>query len=283
MTTGDNAASLQLERYLDGLITGAERDRLGHLFQMNEDTRAEIERQRRVDDSLQRLFRPPLSYGLIDRVGGHGARRAGRVDGPGSTGTPRRTYPSVLARMKQSRLMALAALFVLVVLAVWRVWPLAFPPQTFDPYSEEWKSMAQIYDEVSRFGFKNFKSDYTVDVFARMIERRFGQPLLFREITGPVRPLGIAYCNTVTASSMCIVTLVSTPCGAFGPSSDIETGVLVFIDRFDQDPTHALPQNDRLNVFTRRVGQLSLYEVTPLEQPAVLDLLHSFSDDRPQG
>jgi hypothetical protein len=274
MSKGDNGTDLQLERYLDGLVEGAERERLELRLQENQVLRAEIERQRRVDQSLARIFNAPSADAILARLEQQSDGHTSDSIRPGT----RRLWRTLPRRPSRRQLISIAALIALTVLAIWRFWSLAAPPQQLGPYTDEWKSMAQIYDDVADFGFRNFKSSYTVDVFARLIERRFGQPLLLEEPFGPVQPLGIAYCNTISPKSMCIVTLVSTPCGAFGPAEEVETGVLVFIDRIDQDPARALPNTDRLNVFTRHVGQLALYEVTPLEQPAVLNLLSSRGD-----
>ena len=55
--------------------------------------------------------------------------------------------------------------------------------------------------------------------------------------------------------------------------------VIVFIDRVERDSGQTVDETSGLNLFNRRLGLLVLYELSPLEKPALLELFYDPNAD----
>lgn len=175
-------------------------------------------------------------------------------------------------RRRSSRWLAVAALLAIGTVAVWRMWSF-LGPQPEDPYGvTEWRSMATVYHDVARTGFRAARTGRTNARLARLIERRFDEPVSFRESNDSVGPIGIGFCNTITEKTACLIARVATNESA---KETERVGVLVFVDRADASAARALPRGSDLHVFERTIGRLAFYEVSPLDRPHILDRLYS--------
>jgi hypothetical protein len=89
--------------------------------------------------------------------------------------------------------------------------------------------------------------------------RRLGQALLLLPPPPGVAWAGLDYCNSISPRTMFVLAWVKGE------------KVIVFADQAESDKGQTLPLESGLHLFRRHVGNLVLYECTPLDQPLVLD------------
>jgi hypothetical protein len=74
--------------------------------------------------------------------------------------------------------------------------------------------------------------------------------------------LGLSYTGGVTPSSM----------GMLGTANG--KSVLVVVDQVSNDAKAQMKQPGDLKLFKRKIGSLMLYEITPLEEPKLLEMFY---------
>jgi len=247
-----------LERYLDGLLSDEERAEFERRLQTDPALAAELDRQHAVDESLRRLFAPPVMR--ADMI--VSAQRNGRgLRLVASSTRPRRWLAPLSA----------AAVLVLAIVIGWYNWPRS-PTQPVDPYAPKpWKSMADVYRTESSDGFVPDWVCRDDRQFAGTFRRRLGQPLLVAQAQiASATGWGISYWNCVSEDTVCVLARID------------ETPIMVFVDRAESDATRALPPAEAgLHWFRRDVGALSLYELSPLDSPRLLDAFYLPADEAP--
>lgn len=248
----DNAL---LDAYLDGQLQEAELSAFERQLERHEGLRIQVERQMALDDTLLRLFPTPSTDQLLPH------------------------WPSTHARQRRSlsttdwshraRLMATAACLALIVLAGWRVWQFAIPPEPGRYRRQPWRSLATVYDDTLKGGFKPNWVCKDDEEFMMTFRSRLGQRLLLAQSEGAVLSVGIGYCHSITPQTLYLLARVSCDVDA-EPTDE----VLVFVDRVERDMGPSLPEGSALRLFRRQVGKLLLFELTPCSQPRVLDLFY---------
>lgn len=254
----------KLEAYLDGLLSPDERRIFEAELERDPELSQPVERQRAIDDSLRSLFPAPSLSDLHARV--HSASLAA-VGGSSNFGF-------------HSRFSALAAAFVAYLAAgLWLfgsgpaeslndpelsgIQPV--PDSPVDPslivacgIPGDWGSgYAELAESCggswSRFACSSFE-----DVLQES-RRRLGHGISVRSDTQ-------------------VAFLGSRPAAAFGDA-------LVLVGRFEDrvlvvcvlpassDPHPTTDPAGGLSIFRRELGPLILYEITPLDQPHLLDLI----------
>jgi hypothetical protein len=117
------------------------------------------------------------------------------------------------------------------------------------------------YQRKVNAGFKPSWVCKSATEFADSFRARFGQPLLLRALPGEVKASGIDYAHTLTARTLAVLMSVE------------EQPVLVLVDTTAGKQGSLRTTNSAgLGVFRRDIGRLVLYEVSPFDQPRVLDL-----------
>jgi len=253
----DPRADDLIDFYLDNLLEDECRQEIKARIQQEALLREAIERQGQVDASLRRLFGIPASVSWPVTAERSAAR-------------------SRFARRRFSRPMLAVAAIVIGAVALWRLWTFAGPHPT-NPYNTMmWRSMETVYHDVAQTGFRTKRAARTNGQLAQLFERRFDQPLSYRTPTVSVRPMGLGFCNTITKNTVCLIARIPLHDGEAHASSDKTNtvGVLVFVDVASADAARALPSGTHLHVFKRIIGQLAMYEVSPLNQSRALDLLY---------
>src|SRR5262249_236432 len=98
--------------------------------------------------------------------------------------------------------------------------------------------------------------------FASTFKERQGQGLLLPPMPHATKMAGLTYCAGVSRYTTTMLARVNGK------------PVMVFVDRADAD-THPAqpPASTKLHLFRKELGPLVLYELTPLDHPAVMDYL----------
>lgn len=231
-----------LEAYLDDLLGPTERSAFERRLERDAELRAQVDAQARVNAALRRRFHAPSAASMlagIERAGGRPVTAAPRAFRPVPT-------------------LAAAAALAVVVLGGWQVWQV-FHERGSDAATRPWRSMETVYRDEIREGFQVGWECKNDEEFAFTFNYKLGQPLLLTGLPAGVQSLGLDYTNTITRNTVYLLAKVNG------------REVLVFADRADADKGHALPPDSRLKLFRRQVGELVLYELTPLEKPAVIE------------
>ena len=240
-----------LDLYLDGLLAGPELRAFEEQLARDPQLAAQVEAQRRIDDSLRRVMAAPPA----PKVGAE-------------------TYsirPSRLLRLRRSPWLAIAAVLI-IGLSVWRVWDVYYGHPTGETIYATGgapRTMDTIYQVEKNRGFKPMWKCETDKEFATTFWKNLGSALTFRNPPPNVASLGLSYGNTVGLSPKTVYMLFKIN----------GREVIVFIDKKsnDQKPKLATPG---MNLFRREAGEFVLYEMTPLDRPMVYDNFEPFDMPR---
>jgi hypothetical protein len=241
-----------IDAYLDDLLEETERAAFERGLESDARLRAEVEGQRRIDGALGRLFAPPVGNALASRIT--------TLVRESILAPNRRPVVRMPARVSRWRRLAIAAALTMGVVGLYRLWDFVQPSRPRDIYAPQaWRSFEKVYRDTVAGGFKPGWVCKNDREFATAFRRRLGQALLLLPPPPGVAWAGLDYCNSITPRTMFLLAWVQGE------------KVLVLVDQAGSDRGQALPPESRLHLFRRQVGNLVLYECTPLDQPYVLD------------
>lgn len=204
-----------------------------------------------VDQRLRRLMQPPRQEHLA-KIAERAILQAALAPPP-----PRR---------RMGRL-AVAAAVAGSLVGVWLIAQNLFPDRPQGGYqAQPWRAMQTVYHDLVSEGFEPLWVCKDDQEFADSFRSVYHQALLLPEMPPGTTTLGLSYCNSLTARTTC---LLATAGGE---------PVVVFVDRIERD--HPQPVPEGLHVHRRQIGRLVLYELSPMEEPAVLPWF--FNPDRPE-
>ncbi len=200
------------------------------------------ESDRGLDERLRRLMQPPPDERLAQI-----AHRAIQEVSPTQARYGRRR---VLRRL------AVAAAVAAGVVGIWLVDQSLRQtgPPSYTP--EPWRSLETAYNDWLADGFEAMWVCADDREFVDTFRSTYHQGLLLATLPQGTTALGLAYCNSISSRTTCLLATVDG------------TPVVVFVDRVEAD--HPQPQPEGLFLHRRRIDKLVLYELSPLEQPAVL-------------
>lgn len=239
----------QLDLYLDGLLPAAERQAFERRLAADPGLAALVQRQRDIDTAIRQRFAPPD----FDRVISP-ALASAQSNGwaPMLKVTPRHAP----AGRNRRRFLAVAALIGVAALGIWRF--SGFFDPVDDRYAPQpWRSLETVYRDKVATGFQvdwECKDDAE---FSGTFRKRLGQHLLLAQLPPDVQSLGLAYCNSITPSTVFLLTRVDG------------REVIVFADRLSEDKPQP-PTSPDLKLFRRELDTVVLYELTPHQEPRVL-------------
>lgn len=251
----------QLDAYLDNQLEPTERAAFEARLAASAELRARVALQQSVDAALRNS--PALAAPEIAAVLGRleAARRSGRVEQ-----TARRLRLQGVVRLATAAGIILAA----VGGGTWAT--LAVLDGGAKQYTDaelaiitprKWQSVEEVYRERVAQGFK---VDWRCDdekLFGRAFLVRFDQALLLKEpLPKGVKQLGLSFSNTLSSATMYLLAKVD------------DRGVAVFVDKRTGHKPPQMKTGCGLRMFSREIGDLVLYEVTPLSEARVLDLFY---------
>jgi hypothetical protein len=238
-THNDGSQEL-LERYLDGLLSESERAAFEARAKNEPELRSQIELQGELRSGLFRLYREP-------------GVRHGPVIASGTTGQPAKTA-------RHRRLFLLLGAAAVVAIAAVVVWM-----QNGEGDASRDRLFAE-YNRVVAKGFVPAEVCTTDQEFVKWTDDRFKHPLR------PVHP---------PAGSTPVVTLVGwdhTPLfsyytGLLLARVDGKPVVVVMDPSVEGDKMPTEKHSGQPRLFSRKVGGVWLFEITPLDKPSVIPLI----------
>jgi len=251
MTEDRKDSPTRLDAYLDGVMAPDERAEFQREIDSDDDLRAQVELHKEIDQALGRLFQPPSAEPAP--VVTADLREPETYKLPPMT---KRDWGAVPRRL------AVAAAIVAGVFGSWLTWNALQPARDSDPYGP-WRSIEVVYaDAVAN----DMKPEWTCDTepeFADSIRNHFGQAAVFSfDLPDGMAAIGLAYGNSISRRTVYLLAEVN------------DEPVIVFIDRVEADSGQTIEESSGLNLFSRHLGLLVLYELSPLEKPALLHLFY---------
>jgi hypothetical protein len=238
-----------LDRYIDGSMSGQERAEFEARLSSSASLREEIELQQRMDRALRDRFGAPAGAEAPLRLAGGPPRVSGSGSGFGS-GFGFGFGPRV--RWGLAALVALAATLVISF-------------QYLGAGSGgglDRRTLAQTYQNTVRAGFRPQEVCTTRDKFAKWMEDRYGAPLAPTHERPGAKLVGWSYGNAISGYTGLLLATVD------------EKPVVVVLDRKVKQSASGAPVSGELGnlrVFPREIAGVVLYEVTPLDHPAIVD------------
>ncbi len=255
----------RLDRYLDGLMDEAQRTEFEQLLDHDDELRAQVDQQRNIDTVLNRLFKPTAASEVINATSHASTMANGAAPEPAIV-EPTLTFQQGPSSASQhvtrlrARSFALAASLAMALVGGWLIWGALVPR----PGYPEWRPMEVAFNE---FAANDMEPELVCDspeVFAAWFKQNHNHPLALAEtLPAGMEVTGLAYRNTLSRRTICVLAWV-----------DGEP-VVVFVDRRWDDLERHLTPDSGLRVYQRRLGALRLYEVSRLDEPAILDFFYS--------
>jgi hypothetical protein len=233
-----------LDAYLDDLLSEPQRARMTEEVNASQELLAEVELQKRIDDSLRRSFASlEVPAGLLAKLRDH--VQPARVVSP-------------LRRRRVLIGVAAAAAIVWGVLG-WQYLASRSKTPRYNPNLP----LATIYETQVAAGFRPKWVCDDDREFASTFQTRQGQGLLLAAMPAGTKMVGLTYCGGISRYTTTMLARVDA------------APVMVFVDRIGADTHPSLPAVDTgLHLFRKELGSLVLYELTPLGEPRVLEFLY---------
>ncbi len=240
-----------LDAYVDGRLDDDEVAAFERQLVSQPDLRTEVERQQQINETLRRIVRPPSREHL-----------QAIADNEVRTVAPRGRRPWTPLRR-----FGIAAAVAAGVFGGWQIWRVV-PTSPADTYQRQpWRSFATVYHDWVAEGFEPAWVCADDREFAESFRSVLGHGLVLAELPPDTEALGLSYCHSLTPQTTCLL-------------AEVEGHkVVVFVDRLERDTAQPGPGTEGLNLFRRELGGLVLYEMTPLEEPALLGWFNQSDGD----
>lgn len=174
--------------------------------------------------------------------------------------TQRRTLPRQLA-------LAAAAVLMLGVTA-WMVWPMIAPAPGVQATAP--RTLDAVFASHAARDFKPAWVCADDEEFAQTFRRDYGQALLMKPSPEGTGMIGLIYDHAISAYTALMLCYLND-----------NQHAIVFIDRRGNDRTLEVDPASGLHLYRREVGDLVLYELTPLSQPTFLELMYNPDEAKP--
>jgi hypothetical protein len=241
MSDSQQQPDARLQAYLDGQMPDQEREAFAREIAASADLAAQIKLQKRVEESLCRSFKVPEAPAKVD--------------------LPQPELVTVKLRSRR-RILVAAAFAATAVTVFWVALALHYFGGEAEPNYDPNQPLAAIYQATLAQGFKPKWVCDNAEEFASTFQKRQGQPLLLAALPAGTKMEGLTY---VGGLSRYTTTMLARADGK---------PVMVFVDRTDTDPHPAEPAaRTGLHLFRKQLGSLVLYEISPIDHPAVMDYL----------
>ena len=237
----ENDYAVELERFLDGLMNDEERAQFLEQYGELDSTRQAIALEQKLNESLLKSF--PSSE-MPDEMKEAIVAQAGTPVVP--------TYSFLTSPLVPAMALALVALIVVAV--GWFNGANPVEP-VFQPVA-----LAQLHSEMSDKGYRPYYNCEDDERFAQVFEKRQGIALRLAELPEGREMLGLSYEGGLSRDTTAMLSIVDGQ------------QVTVFVDSLKKrhDP-ELLKGNADFKVFKRCLDPLIFYEVTPFDEPRMVD------------
>jgi hypothetical protein len=264
-----------IDAYVDGQLSGDDLTRFEETLRTDDDLRREVELARRIDASIRSRFAPceiPFelngSPGVVSGRGAHAATSPHEA----APGSPARPLNQTLSQplnwplnwRRIGLITALAATVLLTTVLVLRFSTSAPQRRPTGTILERLYATYQVMDWEPAWVCEDDAE------FAQAVQDRLGQPMLIDDDPRPDEPdltvLGwaygedvVSYEEVITDKTMVLLTKVEG------------RGVVALVDRLDGESRPLRVPEGELTLHRRELGELVIYELTPLTEPHLLD------------
>lgn len=238
-----------IDRFLDNAMPDAERVEFEKQIAESESIRSQIELQRRVDASLNTGFGAPPIAALLTREEAQAFAPKSRKTGWS------REYKMFGA------LAALLAIAVSIQAYLWMSAPGA---------DKERPSLAQAYYKLVDHKFRPSEECTTKEKFAKWMQQRFGVALAPKDDLPNVQFVGWSYTTAISNYTALLLARVDGK------------PVVVAIDTAARQSEWGFPcrrqpeDKGGVNFFSSEIEGIALYEITPLDEPHIINNLAVF-------
>lgn len=251
--------------HADGLLTPEQQEQFDRALASNAYLRNEVAKQARIDEALKRRFAAPSADDVLRRALGE-EKAAPPAKKSKKPKAPRRDWSPI------AKYASLAAAVLLLVGA--GSWYWLYQPdiggQTqvarssgSPPAGPQSRDLKGVYDETVASGFTPKWVCKTDKQFFLTTYNRFGRGLLLAAMPPDIKALGWSYGLAISPKSAYLLANVRGH------------KVVVFIDEAAYDGKQRPPTDCTLYMHYRRIDDLILYEISDLDQPAVLEYFYS--------
>lgn len=239
-----------LDAYLDGLLSPDARSTFESELHRSPVLQQQIAIQRVLDDRLRSLFTAPA----IDRILSSALASA--------EAHPPEASPAAARKPRAFRtVLTLAAGLAIAAIAIYRIGGFLNKPAADGRYfRNNPETMEGFYHRKIAEGFTPEWKCEDDQEFIRSFRHQLFQPLVLMTPPAGHSMGGLGYANILSKYSMYMLAHVG------------DDRVVVFVDRLDADRNLPPLSDPRLKRFRREIGELVLYEVTPLDEPRFLEL-----------
>lgn len=240
----------RLEAYMDGSMSSSQRQAFEAELAGDDGLRREYELQQQIDESLGRMFIAPAPRADILAL----------ADLESADEELKQLPNRDAKESKKPRNRWQTAMVVLVAAIAWIV----VGKQIYQAYQDgndvpyRQLALAEIYQQSVESGFRPKWVCDDDQEFAGTFQERQGLPLLLPQDAQDMM-VGLSYLEGLTPKTTTMLARVD------------DQPILVFVERLDRDthPDHPSWWSG-LNLFRQELGQLVLYEVTPLSEARVI-------------
>jgi hypothetical protein len=246
----------QLEAYIDGMLTGSDRQRFEQNAAGDPEVRQIIEDQRRIDSTLKRLFPLQASMGAqaaLERVNPTRSERL-QVESAQLMHSSHADEPRSWRRW-----LAVAAVFTICAYALWANRSFYFPQPTHRIVAQS-KSLEKFYRAKVDGGYQPQIAFTGNAALESMIRARFGEPVSLSALSAKFSIGGVENCDMLSDRTLALMMMIEG------------REVIVLIDEVTAAPHAPLSASCRLHAFEAQIGKLKLVEVTPWPEPRALAL-----------
>jgi hypothetical protein len=236
-----------VEQYLDDRRDMRPRPEFPGRLASDADLRGALRLQERIDGALRRRFVAPAPDVLLGAV----------LPGERTGAPPSRSAARLRPAPRWGRWAVAASILLLLGAGNWYMW------RSFGPAPR--KALAtptfqSVYRETVAAGFK---ADWLCEnerQFATAFWQRFGQGLMLAAAAPGVQWDGVSYRRVISGKTLLVLAHVD------------DHPVLVVVDKLPASQSQIGGTNASLRHFEHKVGELYLYEITPLDGPRLLAL-----------
>jgi hypothetical protein len=252
-----------LEMYLDGMLKGDQLVSFQRMLADDPSLRAEVDLQHRINASLKREFAyEPPAHKITLPSNDAPALRLDRTSEAASLHAGQPATKRHAPNRRLQWLLAAAAMLALVV-GVQRVF--------FPSGQPAFETPDRTHARLVNLGFQPEFVCTTDPEFQATVREQFGEALSLAPLApgagaDPIQLVGWAYGDNYTSRILGERTLVLMARVSGEP-------VIVLIDHLSNDRVLRLDDASRLSLNRARIGQLVVYEVSPLPEPALLPRL----------